>query len=165
MSPSDPSRTTRKRGSGMRSLAHGIEKVARRMVLGIADDRYTDTEPGGRRTFRDGLARVIRSLSVNVRTQLLQQRFYVRLAEDHNIIDGAQRADQGGTRSFGQDGAPSAFQGADARICVHANSQDIAFAARAFEIANVAHVQGIEAAVCQHNFLARPAMLRKEFPE
>src|SRR5258708_31359607 len=116
MSPSDPSRTTRKRGSGMRSLAHGIEKFARRMVLGIADDRYADTEPGRRRTFRDRLGRVIRSFGVNVRTQILQQCFYVRLAEDQNIIDGSQRADQGSTRSFGQYGAPNAFQGGHARI-------------------------------------------------
>src|ERR1700732_1976922 len=116
MSPSDPSRTTRKRGSGMRSLAKGIEKFARRMVLGVADDCYTDTEPDRCRTFRDGLGRVIRSLGVNVRTQILQQRFYVRLAEDQNVIDSSQRAHQGGTRSFGQDGAPSAFQDANARI-------------------------------------------------
>src|ERR1700724_848523 len=52
MSPSDPSRTTRKRGSDMRSLAHGIEKVAGRMILRVADNSYTDTEPGRGWTLR-----------------------------------------------------------------------------------------------------------------
>src|ERR1700730_5795486 len=116
MSPSDPSRTTRKRGSDMRSLAHGIEKVARRMILRVADNSYTDTEPGRGCTLRNGPGGVIRPLGVDVRTQVLEQRFYVRLAEEHDIVDGSQSTNQRSTRSFGQDGAPGAFQRADARI-------------------------------------------------
>src|SRR6266849_1351118 len=42
MSPSDPSRTARKRASAMRSLANGIEKRARGMILGIADDGHAN---------------------------------------------------------------------------------------------------------------------------
>src|SRR5580704_4543883 len=38
MSPREPRRTTRKRGSDMRGLADGIEKGARGMVFGVADD-------------------------------------------------------------------------------------------------------------------------------
>src|SRR5258706_7663686 len=116
MSPSDPSRTTRKRGSGMRRLAHGIKKFARRMILGVADDCYADAEPGGGGALRDGLFGVIRSFGMNVRMQILEERFYVWLAEEQDIIHGAQCADQRSARSFWQDGAPGSFQSADARI-------------------------------------------------
>src|SRR6202007_2324596 len=140
MSPSEPSRTTRKRGSDMRSLAHGIEEFARRMILRVTDNRYADTEARGRRTLRDGLGGVIRSLGMHIRTQVLQQRLHIRLAEDHDIIDGSQRTDQRSSRSFGQNGAPGAFQAAYTRIRVHGNGQNIAFAARAFEVADMANV-------------------------
>src|SRR6266849_2637557 len=115
-SPSEPSRTTRKRGSGMRRLAHGIEEVARRMILGVADDSYADTEARRRRPLRDGRGGVIRSLGMNVRPQVLQKGFHIRLAEEENIVDSSQRADQRGTGRFGQDRSTGAFQGADARI-------------------------------------------------
>src|SRR5271168_374096 len=36
ISPREPRRTTRKRGSAMRSLADGIQQAARRMILWIA---------------------------------------------------------------------------------------------------------------------------------
>src|SRR6202047_1752710 len=64
MSPSDPSRTTRKRGSDMRSLAHGIEKFARGMILRVADNGYTDTEARRDCTLRDGLGGVARSFTL-----------------------------------------------------------------------------------------------------
>src|ERR1700731_4783796 len=96
MSPSEPSRTTRKRGSDMRGLAHGIEEFARRVILRVADNGYTDTQAGRGRTLRDGLGRVIRPLGMHIRTQVLQQGLHVGLAEDYDIIHGSQRTDQGG---------------------------------------------------------------------
>src|SRR6266404_3606731 len=161
MSPSEPSRTTRKRGSDMRSLAHGIEESARRVILRVTDNRYADTEAGGRRTPRDGLGSVICSLGMHIRTQVLQQRLHVGLTEDYDIIDSSQRTHQRSTRSFGQDGAPGAFQTTDTRIRIHRNSQDIAFVPSAFEIPDMAYMQRVEAAVRQHNFLGAPPMLRK----
>src|SRR5260370_37153781 len=116
MSPSEPSRTTRKRGSGMRRLAHGIEKVVRGVILGGAHESYADTEARRRGTLRDSLGGVIRSLGMNVRAQVLQKGFHIRLAEEQNIVDRSQRADQRGTGRFGQDRSTGAFQGADARI-------------------------------------------------
>src|SRR5260370_20372590 len=110
MSPSEPSRTTRKRGSDMRSLAHGIEESARRVILRVTDNSYADTEPRGRGTLRDGLGGVICSLGMHIRTQVLQQRLHVGLAEDYDIIDRSQRTHQRSTRSFGQGRAPRALQ-------------------------------------------------------
>src|SRR5271167_5247485 len=41
MSPSEPRRKTRKRGSGMRRLADGFKKIARGMIFGVAHDGNT----------------------------------------------------------------------------------------------------------------------------
>src|SRR5713226_9405518 len=42
MSPREPRRTTRKRGSGMRRLANGLEQFPRGVVLGVAHDGHAD---------------------------------------------------------------------------------------------------------------------------
>src|SRR5579863_2915446 len=44
MSPSDPSRTNRKRGSAIFLVAQAGDEFARGMFFGIADDCYTDSE-------------------------------------------------------------------------------------------------------------------------
>src|ERR1700687_3843051 len=54
MSPREPRRRTRKRGSGMRRLADGIEEVARGMIFGIADDGDADAQAGGGGAFGHG---------------------------------------------------------------------------------------------------------------
>src|SRR5260370_4767992 len=160
-SRSEARRTTRQRGSAMRSIAQGMEESARRVILRVTDNRYADTEPRGRGTLRDGLGGVICSLGMHIRTQVLQQRLHVGLAEDYDIIDRSQRTHQRSTRSFGQDGAPGAFQTTDTRIRIHRNSQDVAFVPSAFEIPDMAYMQRVEAAVRQHNLLGAPPMLRK----
>src|ERR1700756_5549145 len=45
MSPSEPRRTTRNRGSAIWRLAHNLQQLARRMILGIADNRHADAQP------------------------------------------------------------------------------------------------------------------------
>src|SRR5277367_1138617 len=47
MSPREPSRRTRKRGSDMRGLANGIEEIARRVIFRIADNGDADAEARG----------------------------------------------------------------------------------------------------------------------
>src|ERR1700756_318056 len=66
MSPREPRRTTRKRGSGMRGLADGVKKRARGMVLGVADDSDSNAEAGGRSAFRDGVGGVVGAFGVDV---------------------------------------------------------------------------------------------------
>src|SRR6267142_5310989 len=66
MSPSDPSRTTRKRGSGMRRLAHRIDKFACGMIFGVADNGYANAQPARSRVLRNAFGRVIGSLGMNV---------------------------------------------------------------------------------------------------
>src|SRR5260370_4478399 len=131
MSPSEPSRTTRKRGSDMRSLAHGIEESARRVILRVTDNSYADTEPRGRGTLRDGLGGVICSLGMHIRAQVLQQRLQVGLPEDYDIIDRSQRTHQRSTRRFGPDRAARPLQTTDTPIRNLPKSPDNAFATRA----------------------------------
>src|SRR5207253_7579819 len=42
MSPREPRRTTRKRGSGMRRLANGIQEFFCRVLLGVTHDGHAD---------------------------------------------------------------------------------------------------------------------------
>src|SRR5580692_5801367 len=48
MSPRAPRRTTKKRGSGMRRLANGFKKIARGMILRVADDGNLNAKTIGR---------------------------------------------------------------------------------------------------------------------
>src|SRR5216684_1317834 len=47
ISPRDPRRTTRKRGSGMRRLANRVQEFSRGVILGVAHDGHTDAQPFG----------------------------------------------------------------------------------------------------------------------
>src|SRR5882762_9544052 len=150
MSPSDPSRTTRKRGSGMRRLPHRIDKFACGMIFGVADNRNANTKPLRGRALRNVCDGVIGPLGVNVGSQFGEQRFNVALAEDQDIFDRSQRSHQSSACSLWKNRTPISLQGAYARIGIHSHNQNIALAARAFEIARVAHVQRVKATVGQH---------------
>src|ERR1700722_19122452 len=50
MSPSDPSRTSRKRGSAIFLVTQAGDKFARGMFFGITDNCYTDPEKRGERS-------------------------------------------------------------------------------------------------------------------
>src|SRR5580704_1261023 len=82
MSPREPRRTTRKRGSDMRGLADDIDQIARGMVFGIADDSYADAEAGGDGAFRDGVGGVVGSFGVDVGPQFFKKFFDVGLGEN-----------------------------------------------------------------------------------
>src|ERR1700684_2435572 len=74
MSPSDPNRTTRSRGSGMRRLAHSFDKSPRRMILRVAYDRDANSEPRSELPLGHGVLRIIGALRMYVRPQQIQQR-------------------------------------------------------------------------------------------
>jgi hypothetical protein len=64
-------------------------------------------------------------------------------------------------RVFLKHGTARTLQAADAAIVVDAHNEDVAFAARTFEIANVADVESIEAAVGKDYAIATALMLCK----
>src|SRR6476646_9103305 len=94
ISPSEPRRTTRKRGSGMRSLAHGFEEIARGVIFWIADDGNLDAKTRGGGAFRHSFDSVVSSFGMNVRAKLFEQRLNARLTKQHDVIDSSKRGDE-----------------------------------------------------------------------
>jgi len=117
------------------------------VILGITHNGYADAEPGGDGALGYALCRVIRAFAVNVGPQLFQERFDIGFGEEHDVVYAAERCHELRARVFIENRPAGPFQIAHTGIGVHANDQNIAFAARAFEIANVPDVQRIEAAV------------------
>src|SRR5229473_5818456 len=72
ISPREPRRTTRKRWSGMRRLANGLEQRPRRVILGVTRDGHADAKPRGDGALRYGLCRVVGTFGVDIRAQFFQ---------------------------------------------------------------------------------------------
>jgi hypothetical protein len=153
MSPREPSRKTRKRGSGMRSLADGFEEAAGGVIFGVADDGYAYAEAGGGGALWNGVGGVVGAFGVHVWAEGFEERLDVGLAEEDHVVDGAKSGDEIGAGGFRQDGAAGAFESADAGVAIHRDDEDVAFAASPFQIADVSDVQRIEAAIREDDSL------------
>src|SRR5580704_3414583 len=86
MSPGDPSRTSRKRGSAIFLVTQAGDKFARGMFFGITDDCYTNPEKRCEVAFRNSFRRVIRTFRMHIRLKFAQQRIHVEIVEDNHII-------------------------------------------------------------------------------
>jgi hypothetical protein len=117
------------------------------MILWIADDGDTNAQAVRDGAFGDGVGGVVGALGMNVGAQKLEKCFDIRFAEENNVIDDTERGHQLCASIFVKDGTAGAFENAHAGIGVDSNDQDVAFAARALEVANVADVESIEATV------------------
>src|SRR5208282_5069956 len=144
----------------MRSLANGSKKIARGMFFRIADDGHTDAETRGRGAFGHGFRGVVGSFGMNLRAEVFEKRRDTWLAEEDYIIDGAKRSDKERAGVFITNGAAGAFQRTDAGVRIDADDEEVAFAARGFEITDVSHVERIKTAVGKNDALAVPFMLR-----
>src|ERR1700694_2660888 len=140
MSPSELSRTIKKRCSGMRRLADGFEKLARRGVFGVAHDGYADPEPSGHVAFWDGVGGVVPTLGMYIRPQLCQKSLHVGFGEKHDVIDATKRGDKQRAGVFIEDGPARSFQIADAGVGVHADDKKVTFAAGALQISKWATI-------------------------
>src|ERR1700730_11412941 len=147
MSPSELRRTTRNFGSGMRRLANRLEKIARRVILGVTNNSDANAKAGCDSSFGNGLCRVIRALGMDVGTRLFEERFDVGFNKKHDVIYAAEGGHELCARAFVENWPAGPLLIADAGISVHANDQNIAFATGAFKIADMPDVQRIEAAV------------------
>jgi hypothetical protein len=144
----------------MRSLADGFEKFARGMVFWVADDGDTDAETSGGGALGNGLQRVIGSFGMDVRAKIFEERLDTRFTKEDDVIHGAKRSDEKSSCIFIKDGTAEAFQSADAQIRVHSHDENVPFEAGAFEIADVADVKRIEAAVGENDLMAMLFVLR-----
>ena len=135
------------------------------MILWVANNGDANAKPRGDRAFRHALGRVVRAFGVNVGPQLFQERFDVGFGEEHDVVYAAEGRHELRARAFIEDRPAGSLQVADAGIDVHANDQNIAFAARAFEITNMPDVKHIEAAVRQNDALAAALVFRESLAE
>ena len=139
--------------------AQARQKIARRMVLRIADDGDANAEQRGEVAFGNRFGGVVGAFGVHVRLEFAQQRIHVELVENHHVVDAAERRDQRRPRAFGENGAAFAFQLPRARVGIDSHHENIALGARRLQIAHVAHVKQVEHAVGENDLAARAAML------
>src|SRR5208282_44574 len=109
-SPIELSLRSRNRGSAIALPPKAREEVARRMLLGIADDGHANAEKRRKLAFGDGVRRVIGTLRVDVGLELAKQRFDVELVEKDHVADGRERCDQSRARPLGEDRAALALE-------------------------------------------------------
>ena len=129
------------------------------MLLRVSDNRDTNAE--ARRFFALGncVDSVVGALGVDIWMKVAQKSADVRLVENYDVIHGGERGNKFGARLRGQNRAAGAFESANTRIGIYRDDEEIAFAARALEIADVSRVQNIETAVGEHDLFSAGAML------
>src|SRR5882724_6619767 len=154
MSPSEPSRTTRILGSAMLRLAHSLQQLSRRMLLGIADNRHANAQLLGSGPLRNRVRSVVRSLRVHVRSQFSKQRVHIRLGKNHYVINFAKRRNQPRASALVQHRATRALQTTHSGVGIHSHHKSISLSASARQIPHVSYVQDVKAPVREHNFLA-----------
>ena len=117
----------------------------------VADDRDTATVAANRIALGHGVDRVVGPLAMHVGTQRQQKRRDVGFRKDRDVVHAAQGGDELRPISRGQDGLPWPLQPLHRRVVVDRHHEAIGFARRRLEVANVADMQQIEAAVRKGN--------------
>src|SRR5579872_72807 len=158
MSPSALMRSMRKRSSAMGRLANARDEIARGMLLGISDNRDANAEARRFLALGNCVMRVVGALRVDIWTKVAQKSAHVRLVENHDVIHGGERGNEFGARLRGKNRTAGTFESADTRIGIYRGDEDVAFAARALEIADMSCVQNIETAVREHDLFSVGAM-------
>ena len=97
---------------------------------------------------------------MDVRLQTREQPVDLEILEDHHVVDEAKRVDQLGAIGGRKDRPPGALQSLHRCITIDRDDQAIRFGRGAAQIANVADVQQIEAAVRERNRAAGRAVAR-----
>jgi hypothetical protein len=138
----------------MRGLADGVEKRARGMVFGVADDSDSNAEAGGRSAFRDGVGGVVGAFGVDVGAQFFEEFFDVGFGEDHDVVNVAESGYEKGAGLFVENGAAWAFEWTGAGIGIDGDDEEITFGFCSREIAGMTDVERVEDAVGEDDALA-----------
>src|SRR5947209_6253978 len=117
------------------------------MILRVADDADAPAVGVYHVAFGDVLLRVVRPFGVDVGAKGQKEFGDGRLVEDYDVVNGAQGRDRLGALAFGDEGTVIALEASHLLVAVYADDEEVAEAARAFEVADVPDVQQIEAAV------------------
>ena len=135
------------------------------MVFGIADNGDADAKAIGDGAFRDGFGGVVGALGVDVGAKFSEEFFDVGFGEDHDIVDIAKSSDEEGTGVFIEDRAARTFEGTDAGIGIDADDEDVPFGLCAGEIADVADVERVKAAIGENDRFTMALLSGQTFTE
>jgi len=161
-SPIEPRRTIKKRSeeaSAILGLSDASEKLTRGVALGVADDCDANAEARGDLTLGNRVGSVVGAFGVDVGAKRFEKRPDGEIVEEENEIHRGKCSNQLGACSSRKNGAARAFEGANAGIGVDGDDEEITLAAGAFEIADVADVKEVEAAVGEHDATALSALV------
>ena len=131
------------------------------MIFRIADDGHTDAEACRGGALRHGLGGVVGPFRMNVRAQHFEKSFYVRLVEEHNVVDGTESSKELRAGLLIEDGAAGSLKCANAAIRIDADDEDIALSASALQIADVSDVERIETTVSKDDALTANFVIGK----
>ena len=129
------------------ATGHAGDQIARGMLLPGADDDGPSAVRFHHRTLRHGLDGVVRALAVHIRLHDAQQPLDRRIAEDDDVVDRRKRRQDLCTLGRRDDGTAWAFQRRHRAVVIHRDDEPVGFAGGPRQIADVSHVDEIEAPV------------------
>jgi hypothetical protein len=137
----------------MRILADGPKEATRGMRFRIAYDGDADTEALCYGAFGDSVGSVVGALGMNVWAERFEKALDVGIGKKDYKIDGAKRSDQLSASLFIENGAAGALQLSDAGIGIDSDDEEIALLLCTIEIAHMANVERVKAAVGEDDAL------------
>jgi hypothetical protein len=140
-------------------LANARDEIARGMLFGIPDNRDANAEACRFFALGNCVDRVVGALGMDIWAKVAQKGTHVRLVENDDVIHNGKSGNKFAARWRGENRAPGTFESADTRIGIYRDDEDVALAARAFEMADVSSVQNVETAVGEHDLFSTGAML------
>ena len=117
------------------------------MILRIADDGDAAAVAAHGLALGHGVDGVVGPLAVHVRPQREQQRRDGRLGKDDDVVDAAQRRDELGAIRRRQDRPARPLQRRRPIVVVDGDDEAVGLARGGLQVADVADVQQVEAAV------------------
>ena len=123
------------------------QQVAGGVILRVADDRDAAAVAADGVALGHGVDGVVGPLAVHVGPQRQQKRRDGRLGKDRHVVHAAERGDELRAIRRRQDRPARALQARHRRVVVDRDDEAIGLARRRLEVADVADVQQIEAAV------------------
>jgi len=145
----------------MEWLGEPSEKLAGGMAFGVADDGDANAETRSGIAFGNCFGGVVGTLGVDAGAQVFEKAFHVWLIENYDVIHGGESGDEFGASLLGQDGSAGALEIANAGVGIYRDNEDVSFALGAFEIAGVANVKNVKAAVSKDDAAAAALFVLK----
>lgn len=102
----------------------------------------------------EGVGGVVAAFGVDVGLDLFDEAGDAGFFEDDDGVDAAEGGDDFGAIEFGVDGAVGAFEGADGGVGIDGDDEGVSEGAGLLEVADVAGVQKVEAAVGEDEVFA-----------